>query len=461
MTKATGTEIKAAARKASLWGTAAPCGAGDGILILPPSINKKRPGIVDDSLGLYFPIDSERGAVSAEGDIPAYLRYDGLDLLLIPAGHNLAGVSVVLRHSDDDASYSPVVSDSDEFEVPTEQDIKAGGDGAKGYGWNLLNGASADAVDANVTNAGKLTVGCSTVNSGGFGAGFTVPLAFKEVSGDFDVEVHVTSNADEANEDAGLCVRDPNASAGQDHLEIFFRAASAAVYWRNTVNSLSSSGSAAASNGYFRIARAGNVFTLYSRANAGDAWTQRVQYSRDDFATTVQVGPYVATGNTNGNFVAQFDYMRFNAVGTDIFTKSWSAVTARYWKIAFENPASIPSVAELFLTSTYEWERNPSRPAGPFEEVFNVENDVTAGGQDRFLVHGDPKRQRAYHMPLCREAQKDNVKALYEAWAGAKPFWLRDHEGVWIYGKLRAPLNLRELASQSYSFDFDFLEVLP
>jgi hypothetical protein len=82
MTKATATEIKAAARKASAWGTAAACGAGDGILILPPSIRKKRPGLVDDSLGLYFPMEREPGAVSTEGDIPAYLRYDGLDLFV-------------------------------------------------------------------------------------------------------------------------------------------------------------------------------------------------------------------------------------------------------------------------------------------------------------------------------------------------------------------------------------------
>jgi hypothetical protein len=82
MAKATGVEIKAAVRKASAWGTAAACGAGDGILILPHSIKKERPNSVDDSLGLYFPNDSDPGEIKVGGDLPMYLRYDSPDLLL-------------------------------------------------------------------------------------------------------------------------------------------------------------------------------------------------------------------------------------------------------------------------------------------------------------------------------------------------------------------------------------------
>jgi|Deesub1362A_J573_1020465.scaffolds.fasta_scaffold00740_12 hypothetical protein len=144
-----------------------------------------------------------------------------------------------------------------------------------------------------------------------------------------------------------------------------------------------------------------------------------------------------------------------------VIDKSWSPVTKRYWKFIITNPASIPEITELFLTQTYEWERNPSRPAGPFDSVFNVENDMTAGGQDRFLVHGDPKRQRVYHVLLAGEAQKNNILDLYDRWRGYAPFFLYDHEGNWIFGKLRSPLNLKEEAYQRYSFDFDFQEVLP
>lgn len=82
MGNATGTEIKAAIAKAAAWGTPVELGANHGILILPHSLKKARPVKVDDSLGLYHAKDADLGEIKVEGDIPAYLRYDGLDLLI-------------------------------------------------------------------------------------------------------------------------------------------------------------------------------------------------------------------------------------------------------------------------------------------------------------------------------------------------------------------------------------------
>jgi hypothetical protein len=79
---ATGVELKAAVKKAVTWGTSVVCGADDGVLVLPHSLRKERNENVDDSLGLYFPNESDSGEIRVQGDIPAYLRYDGLDLLL-------------------------------------------------------------------------------------------------------------------------------------------------------------------------------------------------------------------------------------------------------------------------------------------------------------------------------------------------------------------------------------------
>jgi hypothetical protein len=172
-----------------------------------------------------------------------------------------------------------------------------------------------------------------------------------------------------------------------------------------------------------------------------DGMTLDVKHSDDDLAYTPAVTQWVQSGS-------------------GLIEKSWNPATKRYWKFIVTSPATVPELAELFLTSTYSWPRNPSRPTGALEKVFNVTNDVTASGQDRFLEHGDPKHQRSYAMPRCGEAQKDAITSLYDAWAGRKPFWLYDHEGNWIYGKLTAPLDLRELAYQSYGFKFEFLEVL-
>lgn len=172
-----------------------------------------------------------------------------------------------------------------------------------------------------------------------------------------------------------------------------------------------------------------------------EGMTLDIKYSDDDVVYTPAVAQWTGTSG--------------------LMEKSWTPVARRYWKFIVTSPSSIPETAELFLTSTYEWERAPARPAGPFEKIFNVRNEVTSGGQDRFLVHGDPRRQRVYHVPSCGQDQMQALAGLYDAYGGGAPFWLCDHWGGWIFGKLRGPLNLRETASLRYSLDFDFLEVLP
>ncbi|GAB4486017.1 MAG: hypothetical protein OHK006_13200 [Thermodesulfovibrionales bacterium] len=82
MASATGSEIKAAVKKASAWGTAVAVGANNGLLIRPSNIKKDRPSEIDDSLGLYFPKDSDIGEIKAEGSVEAWLRYDSLDLMI-------------------------------------------------------------------------------------------------------------------------------------------------------------------------------------------------------------------------------------------------------------------------------------------------------------------------------------------------------------------------------------------
>ncbi len=89
-----GIEVKAAARRTTAWGTALACGANHGILILSDSFKKDRPNNIDDSLGLYYPQDSDAGEISVNGDLAAYLRYDSLDLLIALAMGSTAGVPV-------------------------------------------------------------------------------------------------------------------------------------------------------------------------------------------------------------------------------------------------------------------------------------------------------------------------------------------------------------------------------
>lgn len=76
-----GREIKVAVKKAATWNTAVACGANDGVVLLPTSIKRDATFEIDDSMGRLFSIDGIPGPVKVEGDAPAYLRYDSLDLL--------------------------------------------------------------------------------------------------------------------------------------------------------------------------------------------------------------------------------------------------------------------------------------------------------------------------------------------------------------------------------------------
>jgi hypothetical protein len=82
MSGVAGVEIKAAIKKASAWGTAVACGANNGILILPRSIKKDASVDVDNSLGNFWAKDGTLGPIKVEGALPAYLRYDSLDVLI-------------------------------------------------------------------------------------------------------------------------------------------------------------------------------------------------------------------------------------------------------------------------------------------------------------------------------------------------------------------------------------------
>jgi hypothetical protein len=80
--KANQTEIKTAVKKAATFGTAVACGALDGLMVLEPGIKRTQAFHRDDSRGAVHSLLTDLGTIEAGGDLPMYLRYDSIDLLL-------------------------------------------------------------------------------------------------------------------------------------------------------------------------------------------------------------------------------------------------------------------------------------------------------------------------------------------------------------------------------------------
>lgn len=143
-----------------------------------------------------------------------------------------------------------------------------------------------------------------------------------------------------------------------------------------------------------------------------------------------------------------------------LIEKTWAALTKRYWRFTATSPAAAPRITELFLTSTATWARNPSRPTGDEDDIHNVIADETASGADRFIVMGADKRQRNYDLPNILAAQAAQLHALNTAWGGAKPFWICDHNAVWIFVRLASPVRIREIRGGGFSAELRVVEVI-
>ncbi|KJU83824.1 hypothetical protein MBAV_003984 [Candidatus Magnetobacterium bavaricum] len=193
---------------------------------------------------------------------------------------------------------------ADQFGVSTQQDLKSGGDGVKLYGWNVLNSDNASAMDVDITYTGNLRITSSTTTTD---APMTHPFVYQLVTGDFDIDVALTQV--NAGAFQGLMCRDPNASAGEDWVAIGWDS-SPNLWWGDLTNDVNTSGNLSSGNVYVRLARVGNVFTAYRKANPGDSWTSVKTFTRNDFAghDPLQVGLYQK--RTSATATVRFDYFQ-------------------------------------------------------------------------------------------------------------------------------------------------------
>lgn len=187
-------------------------------------------------------------------------------------------------------------------------------------GWNVINGSEARVIDINTTSAGKLYFRSAPWAVNCWNTDWSSPFIYKKLYGDFDVETYVSgSNPTRNYELSGLIVRDPILSnTNPNHIRLFYGydtsvAGNFCNQFHNCVNGVSSGNGYTTPGTYLRITRVGNIFTGYTKVNSGDSWTQRGQFTRSDFSTTVQVGLGIMSTTTSNTYYVEFDYFKINS----------------------------------------------------------------------------------------------------------------------------------------------------
>ncbi|MES0336752.1 MAG: hypothetical protein SFH39_10450 [Candidatus Magnetobacterium sp. LHC-1] len=257
---------------------------------------------------------------------------------------------------------------ADQFGASTQQDIKSGGDGAKLYGWNVLNSANASAMDVSITYPGYLAIVSSTTTTD---APMTHPFVYQEISGDFDIDIglyQVNAGAFQ-----GLMCRDVNASAGEDWIAIGWDS-SENLWWGDVTNNSSTSGNLSSTNKYVRITRVGNTFTAYRKLNPGDSWTSVKVFTRNDFAghDPLQVGLYQKRSAATAT--VKFDYFQ----GTNSGGVVSNTVALTWPKPTISASTSGGSVASSALTIPKSTLNGSCSQSGSFADITLVSPMLSA-----------------------------------------------------------------------------------
>lgn len=117
------------------------------------------------------------------------------------------------------------------------------------------------------------------------------------------------------------------------------------------------------------------------------------------------------------------------------------------------------ALGELSFADVYTTTRLPSRQSSRWHTKPTVDILETYSGGDLALITGTDRRVREYHYPHMDTTMKDELLARIGGYRGRVPFWLCDHEGVWIFGRLTEDLAIEEVGYGQFSCDLKFTEV--
>uniref|UniRef100_A0A6M3IXV4 Tail protein n=1 Tax=viral metagenome TaxID=1070528 RepID=A0A6M3IXV4_9ZZZZ len=109
-------------------------------------------------------------------------------------------------------------------------------------------------------------------------------------------------------------------------------------------------------------------------------------------------------------------------------------LTKRYWRVTLTSMAN-PQCSEIFMSYGYEFQadfvQNPT-----FEDVPNVQWNMTVGGLERSTMFGNKRRTRTYALFLDTTDLASFRAAMVDLDNYSKPFYLKDHEGSYFMARL-------------------------
>jgi hypothetical protein len=149
--------------------------------------------------------------------------------------------------------------------------------------------------------------------------------------------------------------------------------------------------------------------------------------------------------------------------GSAVIQRAFTAQTKRYWTVVITSPVSVPSISEIFLTKAYTWDIQPESLDRRHYPVFNVQRYEDVGGRPHYIEFGSKKEFRGYDLQWIGDINSGTMwtelNALNTAWAGKKPFWLKDPDGNLLFGELVEQLNFQR-SGDYRNVTFDFMEIV-
>lgn len=231
---------------------------------------------------------------------------------------------------------------SNEFGASTEQDLTLSAEYAEKtrlFGWSTQQAARASVFSVHGESDGNLRIRSEDPYQNWENQFRHGPYFYRYISGDFDVETLVQNLATDRDAwEVGFVFQDtteaapdpeeenPPAAPVSSWLFLGVRddgASGRELFWRKTVDDVSTAGTTSSTDLYLRATRSGDDFKLYSKAAEGDAWTLRFSQTLT-LPTSARVGLAIASGTqASTEYGADFEYLRFNSGGLSTCKQTW------------------------------------------------------------------------------------------------------------------------------------------